>query len=171
MEQIVGFPDSIFVTKWVHTGFGKHIECLSTARAYSTRQWGIAVKAPRIISLGLVKVSLCLYVLRVIDRVERRIAIFLRVNIVLLGTVHVAQLAMLLAQCRPLNALWDLSVHGRCYSPPTTNITTYIAFGKVVFAGLAELLTTFRRPRWFYGSGLLGDPNLPYMSNADECKD
>lgn len=171
VEQIVGFPDPFFVTKWVHTGFGKHIECLGTARAHATREWGTVAKAHRIVSLGLVKVSLCLCILRVIDRVERRIAIFLWVNIVFLGIVHVAQLAMVLSECRPLNALWDLSVHGSCYSPNTTYITTYIAFGKVVFTGFAELLRLFCRLRWFHGSGLLGDSNLRYKSNADGCKE
>ena len=81
--------------------------------------------------LGLVKISLCLCVLRVIDRVERRIANFLWVNIGLVGAIHVAQVAVLLAECRPLNALWNPKIHGRCYSPTTTYITTYIAFSKV----------------------------------------
>ena len=143
MEQIVGLPGPFLVTKWVHTGLGKHIECLSPARAYATQQWGIAAQASHIVCLGLVKVSLCLCMLRVIDRVERRIATFLWVNIVVVGTVHVAQLAMLLAECRPLNALWDLSVHGSCYSPNTTYLTTYIAFSKVVVTALAKNTKNF----------------------------
>ena len=138
MEKIVGVPDPFFVTKWIHAGLGKHIECLSPARAHATQQWGIAAQALHIVCLGLVKISLCLCILRVIDRVERRIATFLWANIAVVGTVHVAQLAMLLAECRPLNALWDLNVHGSCYSPNTAYITTYIAFSKVVFAGLAR---------------------------------
>ena len=138
MEQIVGLPDPFFVTKWVHAGLGEHIECLSPAKAYATQQWGIAAQAHHIVCLGLVKVSLCLCVLRVIDKVKGRIATFLWVNIVLVGTVHVAQLAMLLAECRPLNALWDLSVHGSCYSPNTAYVTTYVAFSKVVFTELAK---------------------------------
>lgn len=120
---------------WVHTGLGKHIECLNPTKAYATLQWGIAAQASHIVCLGLVKVSLCLCILRVIDRVERRIATFLWVNIAVVGTVHVAQLAMLLAECRPLNALWDLSVHGICYSPNTAYTTAYIAFSKAAVTG------------------------------------
>ena len=130
-EQIVGLPNPFLVTKWVHTGLGKHIQCLDPARAYATLQWSIASQALHIACLGLVKVSLCLCVLRVIDRVERRISTFLWVNIALVGATHAAQLAMLLAECRPLNALWDLGVHGTCYSPDTTYITTYVAFSKI----------------------------------------
>ena len=135
---MVGLPDPFFVTKWVHTGLGKHIECLDPTNAYATIQWSIAAQAHHIVCLGLVKVSLCLCVLRVIDRIERRIATFLWVNIALVGTVHVSQLAMLLAQCRPLNALWDLSVHGSCYSPNIAYTTTYIAFSKAAITGLAK---------------------------------
>ena len=143
VQQLIGLPDPFFVTKWVHTGLGKHIECLGPARAYATQQWSIAAQAHHIVCLGLVKVSLCLCILRVIDRVERRIATFLWVNIALVGAVHVAQLAMLLAECRPLNALWDLGVHGRCYSPSTAYTTTYIAFSKTIVTGIAKDAKSF----------------------------
>ncbi|KAF6232169.1 hypothetical protein HO173_009552 [Letharia columbiana] len=133
---IIGLPDPFLVTKWVHTGLGKHIECLGPARAYATIQWSIAAQAQHIVCLGLVKASLCLCVLRVIDRVERRIATFLWVNIALVGAIHVAQLAMLLAECRPLNALWDPKVNGRCYSPKTAYTTTYVAFSLDAFTDL-----------------------------------
>ncbi|CAD6581152.1 MAG: hypothetical protein ASARMPREDX12_000373 [Alectoria sarmentosa] len=133
---IVGLPNPFLVTKWVHTGLGKHIQCLDPARAYATLQWSIASQALHIACLGLVKVSLCLCVLRVIDRVERRISTFLWVNIALVGATHAVQLAMLLAECRPLNALWDLGVHGTCYSPDTTYITTYVAFSLDAFTDL-----------------------------------
>lgn len=106
-------------------------------------QWGIAAQTLHIVCLALVKVSLCLYVLRVIDRVERRIATFLWVNIAVVGTVHVAQLAMLLAECRPLNALWDLSVHGSCYSRNTAYITAYIAFSKAAVMELGKDAKSF----------------------------
>lgn len=130
-EQTVGLPGPFLATKWIHTGLGKHIECIGAARANATVQWSIATQASHIACLGLVKISLCLCVLRVIDRVERRIASFLWVNIALVGAVHVAQLAMLLAECRPLNALWNPMIHGRCYSPDTAYTTTYIAFSKM----------------------------------------
>ena len=143
MEQIVGLPDPFLVTKWVRVGLGKHIECLDPTRAYATLQWGIAAQAHHIVCLGLVKVSLCLCVLRVIDRVERRFATFLWVNIALVGTVHLAQLAMLLAECRPLNALWDLRVHGSCYSPNTAYTTTYIAFSEVFAMRVAKYAKSF----------------------------
>lgn len=132
-EQTVGLPGPFLTTKWIQTGLGKHIECIGAARATATVQWSIATQADHIVCLGLVKISLCLCVLRVIDRVERRIASFLWVNIALVGAIHVAQLAMLLAECRPLNALWNPMIHGRCYSPDTAYTTTYIAFSKVAF--------------------------------------
>ena len=136
-EQIVGLPDPFFVTKWIHTGLGQHVECLDPDRAYSTLQWSILSQAHHIACLGLVKISLCLCILRVIDRVERRIAIFLWINIAVVGAVHIAQLAMLLAECRPLNALWDRRIHGRCYSPKKAYTTTYIAFSKTVVTRVA----------------------------------
>ena len=137
-KQIIGLPGPFLATKWVHTGLGKHIECLDPDRAYATVQWSIASQAHHIVCLGFVKVSLCLCVLRVIDRVERRIAIFLWVNITLVGAIHVAQLAMLLVQCRPLNALWNPKVHGSCYSPTTAYTTTYVAFSKTTVMSLEK---------------------------------
>lgn len=133
---VVGLPDPFFVTQWVHTGLGKHIECLGPAGAYATMKWGILAQAQHIVCLGLVKISVCLCVLRVIDRVERRIATFLWSNIAIVGVVHVAQLAMLLAECVPLSAMWNPSVHGRCYSPKTAYTTTYVAFTLDAFTDL-----------------------------------
>ena len=130
VEQVVGLPGPFLATHWVHTGLGKHIECLGPAGAYATVKWSIVTQATHIVCLGLVKISVCLCVLRVIDRVERRIATFLWSNIALVGAVHVAQVAVLLAECIPLNAMWDPSVHGRCYSPKTAYTTTYVAFSK-----------------------------------------
>lgn len=140
---MIGLPDPFLNTKWAQSGLGKHIECLGPIRAYATIQWSVASQALHIACLGLVKISVCLCVLRVIDRVERRIAAFLWVNIALVGAIHVAQLAMLLAECRPLSALWDPRVHGRCYSPNTTYTTTYIAFSKISVMGLANHAKSF----------------------------
>ena len=88
-----------------------------------------------------------------------------------MGAVHVAQLAMLLAECRPLNALWDLEVHGRCYSPSTAYTTTYIAFSKMIVQAWQRMLKVSCRPRCIYGSGLLGDSDLRYISDANEFED
>ena len=85
----------------------------------------------------IVKVSLCLSVRRVIDRVERRIATFLWVNIAVIGASHVAQMAMLLSQCKPLSAWWDPRLHESCFSSHTSYLTTYITFSKMVITGLA----------------------------------
>lgn len=141
--QIVGLPGPFFATKWVHTGLGKHIECLGPDRAYATVQWSVASQAHHTVCLGFVKVSLCLCILRIIDRVERRIATFLWVNVAVVCTIHVAQLAMLLAGCRPLNALWSPRVRGSCYSPNTIYTTTYIAFSKITVMGLAKVAKSF----------------------------
>lgn len=140
---IVGLPGPFFATKWVHTGLGKHVECLGPDRAYATVQWSIASQAHHTVCLGFVKVSLCLCILRIIDKVERRIATFLWVNIALVCTIHVAQLAMLLAGCRPLNALWSPRVRGSCYSPNTIYTTTYVAFSKIIVMGSAKVAKSF----------------------------
>ena len=48
-KQIIGLPGPFLATKWVHTGLGKHIECLDPDRAYATVQWSIASQAPHIV--------------------------------------------------------------------------------------------------------------------------
>ena len=162
----MGLPDPFFVTKWIHTGLGQHVECLGPDRAYSTLQWSILAQAQHIVCLGLVKISLCLCILRVIDRVERRITIFLWINIAIVGAVHIAQLTMLLAECRPLNALWDRRIHGRCYSADKAYTTTYIAFSKtvvmVVVGGIKNTSQVLMRLR------IWSAPGSP-SSSSSEC--
>lgn len=84
-----------------------------------------------VIGIGLVKISVCLCVLRLIDRVRRRLSQFLWVLLAFVAVSHFVQVVIFLLYCRPLNAMWDPKVKGTCFSAHTVYTAGYANYGTV----------------------------------------
>lgn len=85
-----------------------------------------------VIGIGLVKVSVILCVLRLIDRAREQLNVFLWILVGFVSASHLAQVLLFLVQCRPMAAIWNPHVHGKCFSPHVTYLAGYIGFGKMV---------------------------------------
>ena len=77
----------------VKAGVGRHIYCLALDRISSAVQWSIYAQIVNVIGIGLVKISVCLCVLRVIDKVGRMLSRFLWVIITFVSVSHLAQVS------------------------------------------------------------------------------
>ncbi|KAL8788441.1 MAG: hypothetical protein Q9213_001664 [Squamulea squamosa] len=113
---VVGIIGGSFLTKLVQTGAGKHIYCLPRGQIYPVLKWSLLAQVCNVLGIGLVKISVCLCVLRLIDRARRRLSQFLWVMIIIVAVSHLIQALIFLVQCRPLNALWNPKVKGTCFS-------------------------------------------------------
>ncbi|KAM0801139.1 hypothetical protein BDR22DRAFT_888807 [Usnea florida] len=106
-------------------GIGRHINTLTPALLSGLIKWTFVQGVTFVISTFFVKVSVCLFILRFINKTRRSIRYFIYI---LLGFLIVSTLSLviaLLAQCRPLKALYDFDIKGKCYSK---NVSVAIAY-------------------------------------------
>ena len=125
---MVGIIAAGFFTKMVTSGMGQHISCLPPQSVISMLEFGAISEAINVIGIGVVKISVCLTLLRVVERGRRRISRFLWFLLVFIGVTHLALAMLFFLHCRPLAALWIPQVHGSCLSTHTTVLAGYIGF-------------------------------------------
>ena len=75
----------------IMSGVGRHIYCLSRTHISAALQWSIYAQIVNILGIGLVKISVCLCVLRVINKVGKVLSRFLYVMIAFVSASHLAQ--------------------------------------------------------------------------------
>ncbi|KAL8774953.1 MAG: hypothetical protein Q9209_000432 [Squamulea sp. 1 TL-2023] len=126
---VIGIIGGSFLTRLVQVGGGKHIDCLPHGQIYPVLKWTLLAQVCNVLGIGLVKVSVCLCVLRLIDRARRRLSQFLWVMIGIVTVSHLIQALIFLVQCRPLNALWNPKVKGTCFSWRVTYTAGYANYG------------------------------------------
>ena len=132
------------------SGVGRHIYCLPLANIPDALQWSIYAQIVNILGIGLVKVSVCLCILRVIDKVGKALSRFLHLMIAFVSVSHFAQVGenidhairysigctkvskilLFLIQCRPMAKIWNPYLRGQCFSSHVTYLAGYIGFGR-----------------------------------------
>lgn len=117
------------MTKLVQAGGGRHIVCLPPGQIYPVLKWSTLAQICNVIGIGFVKISVCLCVLRIIDRARQRLSQFLWILIAFVATSHFVQMLIFLIQCRPMQAIWDPNVKGTCFSPHVTYTAGYTNYG------------------------------------------
>ena len=113
----------------IQAGVGQHTYCLPPERIPITLKWSTLAQIMNNIGIGLVKISVCLFVLRVIDRTRKSLARFLWLLIAFITLSHLVQVILFIVQCRPMAAIWDKSIEGQCFSSHITYLAGYIGFG------------------------------------------
>ncbi|KAL8716908.1 MAG: hypothetical protein Q9225_005794 [Loekoesia sp. 1 TL-2023] len=126
---LVGIIGAAFLTRLVQTGGGRHIFCLPLGQIYPVLKWSLLAQVCNVLGIGLVKISVCLCVLRLIDRARRRLSQFLWVLIAFVAASHFAQVLVFLLQCRPLKAMWNPRVKGTCFSAHVVYTAGYTNYG------------------------------------------
>ena len=112
----------------ITSGMGRHVSCLSSQSVISMLEFSAISEALNVIGIGVVKVSVCLTLLRVVERGRRRISQCLWCLLVFVAITHLALAMLFFLHCRPLAALWNPRVPGSCLSLHTTVLAGYIGF-------------------------------------------
>lgn len=99
-------------------------------------KWSVISQICNVIGIGLAKISVCLCVLRILGRTRKHLATFIWVVIAFCAASHFAQVMLFLVQCRPMAAIWNSRIHGKCFSPHITYLAGYIGFGLDAFTDL-----------------------------------
>lgn len=136
MHQVAAIIGVGCLTKLIHEGLGRHIYCLPLEQVPQALKWSIIAQIFNVIGIGLAKISVCLCVLRIIDRTRSALATFLWVVIAFVSASHLSQVILFLIECRPMAAVWNPHIHGKCFSSHITYLAGYIGFGLDAFTDL-----------------------------------
>lgn len=118
----------------VRYGLGRHIEFVLPTLSQFLHSILVGEIA-NALGMGFVKMSFCFFLLRLIDRTHRRIAMTVYSIMILNAAVTVAAVFCLGFQCRPLEKIWHPEIPGTCLSP--TRVVT-IAGGELPWSGPAS---------------------------------
>lgn len=123
------------------SGMGRHVVCLTLEEVSNTAKWSLFSQIFISISLGLTKISVAIFVLRIIDQAQKRFSEFLWVLIAFVTVTHVIQFVLFVIQCRPLEAVWNPFVRGHCFSISVVYLVSYINYGELRLQSLWIRLT------------------------------
>ena len=114
----------------VANGAGRHIDTLTPAQLSEFLKWTFVEGVGFVIGTCLVKVSVCIFILRFVDYIRRFLRDFIYVIMGFLIVSTLGLLIALLAQCRPLRALYTFDVKGKCYSKDVSISIAYVQAGR-----------------------------------------
>lgn len=112
------------------SGMGRHTYCLAPQQIFDVVKYGLFAQIFISMSLGATKISVCVFMLRVVDTAQKRISRFLWVLIAFVTATHFVQIVLFLVQCRPLKAVWDPFQKGHCFSLHIVYMIAYTNFGE-----------------------------------------
>lgn len=112
-------------------GFGRHSSFLTPAQVIRSLEYASLSETTFILSLMLSKVSICVFLLRLLaDSLAKKRRYFLYFWMALLLVVNVVCVGQQLGQCKPVNKLWDPMIPGRCEDPGVQSKFAYLNGGR-----------------------------------------
>lgn len=108
------YVEAGFLTTQISLGLGRHVFCIAPESQSAIRKWTTFLQLTNVIGIGLAKVSVCVLVLRVIDKAAVKFSRFIWAVIVFVSAVHLAEAIAILVQCIPLEARWNPNIKGKC---------------------------------------------------------
>lgn len=102
------------ITTEVLNGLGRHEYYLTSAQRRLFQVIGWADWIQTFITLALMKISICLFLLRIVDTKQVVRGMYALITCITLFTA--VSIFLFLGICRPLRAYWDVGVNGVCLS-------------------------------------------------------
>ncbi|KAF6228506.1 hypothetical protein HO133_008236 [Letharia lupina] len=102
------------ITAEVLNGLGRHEYYLTSAQRRLFQVLGWADWIQTFITLALMKISICLFLLRIVD--TKQVVRGMHVVISCITLFTAVSIFLFLGVCRPLRAYWDVGVNGACLS-------------------------------------------------------
>ena len=102
------------ITAEVLNGLGRHEYFLTSAQRRLFQVLGWADWIQTFITLALMKISICLFLLRIVDTKHVVRGVYALISCITLFTA--VSVFLFLGVCRPLKAYWDVGVNGVCLS-------------------------------------------------------
>ena len=104
-----------FIIPEVRAGYGQHLAHLSKTQITEALKWYWFVTMLFILNVAASKISICLFLLRVLGHSQLRLRrTFLLALIRLLTVTAIFSVAYTLGQCHPVKKLWNPMEPGHC---------------------------------------------------------
>ena len=129
MGQALSLLGTVVNVYQVANGAGRHIQTLDPTQLSAFIKWTFVEGVEFVIGTCFVKVSVCIFILRFINKARRFMRYFIYVLMGFLVVSTISLVIALLAQCRPLKALYDFNVKGKCYSQNVSMAVAYVQAG------------------------------------------
>ena len=126
--KIIGIATACIFTKTIASGVGKHTSCLPPEANKYVFEFGAIGEGLGIIGVGVIKISMCLTLLRIVELAKRRTAQFLWCLLIFVGITHFGLGMIYFLDCRPLTTEWGLQSRASCLPTNATNWASYIIF-------------------------------------------
>ena len=136
MDKLLGLLAGGFFTKMIASGMGRHLICLPPDQVISMLEWSALSEPVSVIGVGVIKISVCLCLIRVVDKARRKLSRFLWFLIAFIIVTHLGLAMVFFLHCIPLAKLWNPEIEGRCMSTHTTVLAGYIGFGADILTDL-----------------------------------
>jgi len=108
----------------IHFGFGKHIRALEPQLIMEVLKWNWAASVASIFGFYFSKVSVGLFLLRLVP--HRKTAWFIWSVVGLLTLAQIWGALTMTGGCVPLESLWNIHVKGKCFPFHVINTGGYI---------------------------------------------
>ena len=120
----------------VQNGLGRHIIYLPIDRAVKALKYSALGQEQNIIGICITKVSICCFVLRLLNRTNTtfRRWIYLLMGLVLLTNVGLFFLAIF--ECWPMSGQWDPRVKAKCVSRTIVINVSYFQGGESIYLSM-----------------------------------
>jgi len=110
-------------------------------------KWTLIAELELVINTCFLKLSVCIFILRFINRTRKNLHYFIYILMAFLIVSTIALVITLLVQCVPLSALYRPGVKGRCFPKHVLYSVAYVQ-GGVLFPqsiyGFSDLFNSFQ---------------------------
>lgn len=131
-SQLITVFGSICTSMQVHYGFGRHIHNVPLKELSLLIEWTTIAIIVNYIGIFCVKISVSLFVLRVIKGTHRRIRLLLYCFMVILALSTLAGIVTTSTQCIPLKKSWTQELPGKCVSRSVFDLTFSVFGGEPI---------------------------------------
>ena len=100
----------------MHSGLGRHIEYLQPEQIKNVLLLTTIAEVLHTVGTCLVRISVCLFVLRLVPSTHREFYTYTYVLIAFFVVITVATFMLILLGCVPIQGTWDREVKARCIS-------------------------------------------------------
>ncbi|MCJ1347138.1 hypothetical protein MMC31_005359 [Peltigera leucophlebia] len=118
LSLVLAAVSTAFNVPEVIAGYGQHLSHLSDHQVIEVLKWNYLATPLLVFSLATSKISICLFLFRVLDQARVKFKrSFLYAIMLLLTLISVPSAGYALGQCQPVRKLWDPTTPGRCQDP------------------------------------------------------
>ena len=118
----------VVINLLVHNGMGRHIEYVMPTLSKLNEVFTVG-ELGLFIGTGSVKLSVCIFILRLIQGTHPRTRITLFITIFFNIIVTLVAFFIFALQCRPLEKTWKPTTEGRCFTPHVLRIILRVVGG------------------------------------------